>query len=613
MIYLSLSVIALALGPLLAQLGRHSHAGVELMDGYVLTAIGGLVLLFSLPHTLEMSGPLALLALLSGLILPFLLERYQATLHGRFLLLAFSGLALHAMMDGVGLVQGGGLALGVIIHRIPVGILIWWVLRPRMGRGAALGVIMLIAGATILGFGLGEAAFELASPQVSGLIQAMVAGAILHVLLHAHGPEIPCEEDIETEPESCHHEHGCCQKEEEHQHGEEVPHLEAESIMESCAHCPCEPPRPYHRWGGVGAILGVGTLLLLGIFQDHGGAHGGHGGAEAHGGAAALFLHLSLESAPALMLAFLAAGLLRAFGFSKRWLSKGTPLIQAGRGVLFGLPLPICSCGVLPLYEALIKAGVPVSAALAFLIATPELGLDALFLSWPLLGGEMTLIRLFSALFIALSVALLLQHLLPSKEGAQLSEEVSSLTLLQRLKEGLRYGLLELAEHILPWILVGLLLAALMDPLMDPTWLGGLSRFLAVPLMALLGLPVYVCASGATPMVAILMQKGLSAGAAIAFLLTGPATNLSTFGVLSRLHGRRFAFSFGFAVAGMALLLGWSIDLFMPSITPVVLEHEEGYSALHWISLGALALVSAAALLRRGPRSLLAEVIGHHR
>ena len=136
--------------------------------------------------------------------------------------------------------------------------------------------------------------------------------------------------------------------------------------------------------------MSVGLLILWAIIV----LHPGHVGEHHHGAESGffsetgeLFWGMALESAPALLLAYFAGGLIGTLmpAASIRWMRKGAPLTRSVKGVAVGLPLPICTCGVLPLYRSLIKKGAPATAAMAFLIATPELGIDALLISIPLL------------------------------------------------------------------------------------------------------------------------------------------------------------------------------------------------------------------------------------
>ncbi|MEM6937845.1 MAG: permease, partial [Pseudomonadota bacterium] len=344
--------------------------------------------------------------------------------------------------------------------------------------------------------------------------------------------------------------------------------------------------------------------------------HGHHGGDLDHPELLEQFMALALLSAPALLAGYVLAGLISGFmGASPaRWLGRGNRLTQASKGVALGLPLPVCSCGVLPVYESLVKRGAAPAAGLAFLIATPELGVDALAISLPLLGTELTVVRLVGALLVALSVALLLGGAVGPKVEPSPQPEAQKTAVGSRLAGGMRFGLIELFDHTMPWVLLGLLLAALVAPLLDQALLTTIPAAVQVPLLTFLAIPAYVCASGATPIAAVALQAGLSPGAAMAFLLAGPATNVTTFGILSRLHGRAFALKFGCAMAMAAMLVGWAMNLMTFNVPELGLDHDHAEGTpLQLVSLGLLGLLALASLLRQGPRGMLTQVLAPFR
>jgi len=134
-----------------------------------------------------------------------------------------------------------------------------------------------------------------------------------------------------------------------------------------------------------------------------------------------------------------------------------------------------------------------------------------------------------------------------------------------------------------------------------------------VPLFALLGIPMYVCASGATPLAAVLIHKGVSPGAAIAFLLTGPATNITTFGVLSRLHGRKAAWVAGITMTIAAIMLGLITNVYLGIRVDRPLHDLAFHDATLFQSgcAAVLVVLFAYSVFRRGPRGVLGEVFGH--
>ncbi len=568
------SILALALGPLMYQLAGRGHAMLSILDGFVFAAIGGLVLLSVLPETMAHGGWATVVFIALGFAGPALAERlfHRVAKHAHVgaLALGLLGLTLHALFDGATLagdsVGGAKLPTAVVVHRFPVGLAIWWLLRPHFGRLIATLVLALVAAATATGYGVGPPVAAGLSNQSIAWFQAFVAGSLLHVVFYR-------------------------------------PHLDSRTEG--------QPATPSARsLEGGGALLGLlllGTILVSGVPTTE---------AALSDRIVGTLLGLALETAPALLLAYAMAGLIAAFlpAAPTAWMTRGSAPMQAIRGMAFGLPLPICSCGVVPLYRALVVKGVPPTAAMAFLVATPELGLDAVFISVPLLGTQMTVIRVAGAAVVAFAVGWIVGKITPTTApagAAPVAEPAGSKpTVTARFVSGLRIGFFDVVDDTAPWILAGLGIAALATPFLEGSPLAAIPGGLDVVVFAVVGVPTYVCASAATPMVAAFIAGGLSPGAALAFLITGPATNVTTFGVLARLHGRRAAITFSIAIIGLSIALGYLVNAFfgnMPSVSLAALSAEE-FSPLQAAALVGLSLVFALSLVRRGPRGVLAEL-----
>jgi hypothetical protein len=574
--FLIISLLALALGPVLYRLAGAARPTLSGLDGFTLVTISGLVVVHIIPHAVSEAGAPALVLALLGFLGPGLLERHlhraARQTHMATVVLALAGLLVHSFLDGVALTvpidpregEVSLLAIAVVLHQLPVGITLWWLLGSSFGAGVATVTLVANATATALGFALGDASQAALDAQWLSVVQALVAGSLLHVVLHRPAPLSGPRGAAVTDRLSA----------------------------------------------GIGALAGAALVLYLA--DTHRPLHTEHG--EIAFGPT--FFTLALESAPALLLAFLLAGLVQVLlpAASLGWLRTGRPLGEAARGMAFGLPLPICSCGVIPVYASLVQQGVPLTAAMAFLVATPELGIDAVLISMPLLGAELTVIRVVCAAIVALLIGWLVgqfagrsRTLAPATAAAQ----PVAMSWAQRIRSGLRYGLVEIVDHTGPWLLLGLAIASLVEPMVHGDWLARLPWGADVLLFALLGMPSYVCASGATPLVAVLIHKGVSPGAAIAFLLTGPATNVTTFGILSRLHGARTALAFSGAIAGLTIGLGLLVNLLFPDGTGLALHEAvlEPQSTLAMSSLAVLSLVFMASVLRQGPRGFLAQVM----
>ena len=615
-----LTNLMLLAGPLVYVWLTNRAALLQAMNGAIFVLVSGLVLVAILPETVSYGGWISLLFALAGLIGPTLGEgmfhRAAHQFHLLALIAGIVGLVVHSAVDGaalsgsgplseIGEVRGAGyLSLAVILHRLPVGLLLWWLLRPRYGRGLAWGVLISMATATTLGYGAGQEFAELLSSRQFAWFKAFAAGAVLHIIVNPDHFHFPANPPARGEVEAY---------------------------------------RPRGWIEGIGSVAGLLMLVwLLWSDDDHHGAGLGE--------VMDAFVMLAIESAPALLFAYLAAGLIRVFLPDSwiDWMGRGSRPGQAVRGMVMGLPLPICSCGVLPVYQSLVVRRVPPTAGLSFLIATPELGIAALLLSIPLLGLEMTLVRVLGAMALAVFVAVVLGRLagrgpradaMPagchahdnepahehdhSHEHASEAEDCCNITtaatppqtaFAERLRVSLHEGLVEFVDRTAPWILLGMAVAAVLHAYWDPNWLAGMPDALEVLLWAALGLPFYVCASGATPLVAVLLLHGVSPGAALAFLLTGPATNIATFGVLGGLHGRQFAALFGVVTTGGAVALGYLVNLLASEdvVAGVIKPELHAPTSFQAISLVLLGLLFLASLGRRGGRAFVGEVLNPH-
>lgn len=582
---LAASIAALFVGPVLHRLADRAGRTFSLLDGFVVVAVLGLAMLEIIPSGIEHAGWVAVLAAGAGLLLPTVAERYFGgkPTHRAAAWAAFVGMGLHSFTDGLALVgshsHGDSHALGwaVMLHQVPVGLAVWWMLTsPGEARQRdGLVALTMIAGATVLGFVFGETTTLFDDSGIVGVFEAFVGGLLLHVVSHGIG---------------------------------------SKSSRRAAEH---------RVITGIGGLLGL--AVVLGLFMAS--------AVEDPRREASVdaFGALLLESAPALLFAYGIAGLLGVFmgDAPARWLRRGGTTVQALRGVAFGLPLPLCSCGVVPVYRSLVDKKVPATAALAFLVATPEIGLDAVLLSFPLLGLEMTLLRVGVSFVLALAVGVVVGGWIERRASAMQLSSVPvpapelelppavPLSLRAKLAAAMRTGYGEILDSTGPWILVGLMLAAFLQPWIDTDALTRLDPALQVAAFGLVGLPVYVCATGATPLIAVLIAGGLSPGAALAFLLTGPATNATTFGVLEQLHGRKVAFMFTGTVIAVVLGLGWGVNALWPT-AGVGVSHLHEHDETSWVSLGSavvLGVLFVVSLLRQGPRGFLGrlwELGGHN-
>ena len=285
----------------------------------------------------------------------------------------------------------------------------------------------------------------------------------------------------------------------------------------------------------------------------------------------ASFWDLVVESAPWLLAGYLLAGIIKQV-IPDRWV-KGQ-LATPGTGsvvkaALIGAPLPLCSCGVIPAALGIRKAGASKGATSSFLVATPETGVDSISFSYAVLGPIFAICRPVGAISSAI-IAGLLVNVMDRKDasaeaeaeaghccGSASTEPETMAPLGERLVKAIEYGYGRMIADTAKWLLIGLIAAALISVLVPQSfflqWGDGL---LAMIVMVIVGLPMYICATASTPVAAGFLFAGISPGAALVFLLTGPATNVATIGVIREQMGIRSLIAYLVGVIGTAIACG---------------------------------------------------------
>lgn len=293
--------------------------------------------------------------------------------------------------------------------------------------------------------------------------------------------------------------------------------------------------------------------------------------------------HLLLESSVYILFGLLIAGLLRVF------MSPTSVAMHLGKGrfrsvfkaALLGIPLPLCSCGVLPAAAGLRKQGANKGATAAFLISTPESGVDSIAITWALLDPVMTLARPVAAFTTAAAAGISENLLGPGKDNAETAPDIACPvdgccegldcppeeharhhSFPEKIRAGLKFAMTDVWGDIASWFFVGLLLAGLIVAIVPEEMMG---RFLggglpSMLLMLAVGIPLYICATASTPIAAALILKGVSPGAALVFLLAGPATNITSLTVLLKILGKRATAIYLVTIALFSVLFGLAVD-----------------------------------------------------
>ncbi len=298
-----------------------------------------------------------------------------------------------------------------------------------------------------------------------------------------------------------------------------------------------------------------------------------------------------LDTAIWLLLGLFAAGLVKVYipeDAMKRWLG-GSGFSAVGRAALFGAPLPLCSCGVLPAAIGLRRAGASKEATVSFLISTPETSIDSVAVTYALMGPVMAIYRpiaaLFSAIITGMMVAFVKDESLPiateakatadccssqssccEKSKSETVEEKNKLT-HNKFFNAIRYAGADLLDDISKWMAFGIILAGVMMAVIPDGWLAQWGQGLtAMLVMLVVGIPLYICAVASTPIAAGLLVAGVSPGAVLVFLLVGPATNAGGLMLIRKELGNKVTLIYlaGISIISlvMGLILDWSISAY---------------------------------------------------
>lgn len=285
------------------------------------------------------------------------------------------------------------------------------------------------------------------------------------------------------------------------------------------------------------------------------------------------FIYLLVEMAPYLLLGFLFAGVLHAFvpkSLYRQYLGKNN-LGSVLCAILFGIPLPLCSCGVIPTAVGMRKEGASKGATTAFLIATPQTGVDSILATYSVFGWGFALLRPLVAMItgffggIAANAVSADEHVKTAVHDDH-HDEAKHLSFWEKCRLALDYGFSDMLMDIGQWLLMGIVLAGLITIFVpDDFFLSYRGNYiLNMFLVLVIACPMYVCATGSIPIVAALMLKGLSPGAALVFLMAGPATNMASMMVLGKTLGKKTLAAYLVSIVTGAIAFGLVVDLLLP-------------------------------------------------
>ena len=326
------------------------------------------------------------------------------------------------------------------------------------------------------------------------------------------------------------------------------------------------------------------------------------------------------KMSPYLLLGFFLAGVMHAFvpnTLYRRYLG-GSSFRSVLNAAILGVPLPLCSCGVIPTAMSLKKEGASKGATVSFLIATPQTGVDSIIATYSLMGLPFALIRPLAALITALFGGQMVNWFdkkdspaaasAASGSGPKVAGESSKtgMTFGKKVVSVFKYAYVDMMQDIGRWLIVGLVVAGLITVFVPESFfaLFADNSLLSMLIVLLFAIPMYLCATGSIPIAVALMMKGLSPGTALVLLMAGPAVNAASMLVVGKVLGKRTLLIYLLSITAGAIAFGLGIDWLLPRewfTTSLGMVSESSGASTDWFSIGcsivmALLLVNAMIL-----------------
>lgn len=283
---------------------------------------------------------------------------------------------------------------------------------------------------------------------------------------------------------------------------------------------------------------------------------------------------LTNEMSPYLLLGFLLAGIMHEFLPSTLYtnhLGKNN-FRSVFLAALFGVPLPLCSCGVIPTAMGLRREGASKGATVSFLIATPQTGVDSIIATYSLMGLPFAIIRPIAAFLTAILGGTLVNTIAPNQPtnprgGYRNDPSPSGETKGGRLSRAFSYAFVEMMEDIGKWLIIGLVIAGIITAAVPDSWFTAFqgNTLYSILFVLLFSIPMYLCATGSIPIALALMMKGLTPGAALVLLMAGPASNVASILIINKVLGRKTLAIYLFSIIAGAIAFALGIDYLLPA------------------------------------------------
>lgn len=299
------------------------------------------------------------------------------------------------------------------------------------------------------------------------------------------------------------------------------------------------------------------------------------------------------EIAIYLVFGFLVAGILHILfpdSFITKHFGKSNKY-SVLKASLFGIPLPICSCGIIPVSTSMKKKGASDGAVISFLISTPQIGADSFMITYSLIGWIFGIFRILSAFISAVFAGLILNLFSKDekkKENKTVEIEQLKSDFKSRLSEILPYIQFEIFGSIAKHLVYGILVAAAISIFIPESFFSQYlnNNFLSMLIMLVVGIPMYICATSSTPIAASLILKGISPGAALVFLLVGPATNALTISAVAKTMGKKAVVIYLATISVASVMMGYIMNFIAFELNISIMHHAEHEMLPTWLKIG---------------------------
>ena len=300
---------------------------------------------------------------------------------------------------------------------------------------------------------------------------------------------------------------------------------------------------------------------------------------------------LCVEMAPYILLGMLVSGIISVFINSDMIFKHIGPknFTSTLKSTLFGVPLPLCSCGVIPVAATLRESGASKGSTVSFLVSTPQTGVDSVFLTYGMLGPVFALFRPIAAFVSGILSGVVINNFDEDEHHHIRKEDLKNNNQLQikdKIISGIKYGFISLPADIVVPLFKGLLVAAAISIFLPPDYIANhftSNIYVQFFTMLIISIPFYVCATASIPVAVALMAKGISPGAAFIFLMAGPATNASSIAVIKNILGAKTLYFYLTLISFSAIFFGFIFDLFFKETAvtiPDMLHHHNHSSGI---------------------------------